>query len=382
MIARCLLALALVLAPAARGQEGGASAEPATLDEGRPTTVRVTWVHGRDTPALVRRLVVRGAGSERVVEAAREERFVWLADEALALTLEAHDDPGVEARAPRGPVTARVEGEPGTVLRQVVAGESLIATIDVVPRGEAVELALVADLVALRSDVLPAGARLLVPGATHTWRPGAPADDDPPEGGPLPDPRALLPPPPPPDPDPLGLAPAAPHEVVVRLARWVPPGLGPSSHALLRKDVAAALTATRDERRVRIPVRAAPFGLRAAAEKSGLDVVERAVRLPDDRWVLQASGRFAVVAPDAAAAVFDGDAFPLALDLARDGQAALPWLMSHERPDLAAALEAAGQVRAQGKGLVVEVTPATLVPVLEALRAHGGRVVRGQIEVR
>lgn len=364
--------VALALASTARGQ---VSVEPTGLDEGRPATVRVTWVHEGADPALVRRLVIAWPGGERVVEAARDERVVWVDDDALALTLEVPDRPGVEGRAPRPPVVARLEGEPAVVFRQVVPGESLIAAVDLVPLRD-VELTVTAELHPLRSDALPAGARLRVPGPALTWRPrpavDAPAADEAP--GPLPDPRGLLPMPGgPADPDPLGLAPPAPGQALVRLSRWVPRGLGPSPHVLLPGDVADALEPVARAHRLRLALRPAAFGLGAAAERAGLASVERAVRLPDDRWVLQAGGRLAVVGPDGGpdgpARAFDGQAFPLALALARDGRAPL----GRPDPQVARALEAAGLGDAR------EVTLATLVPLLEALAAHGAALAGDRI---
>lgn len=362
--------VALALAPTARGQ---VSVEPAALDEGRPATVRVTWVHEGADPALVRRLVIAWPGGERVVEAARDERVVWVDDDALALTLEVPDRPGVEGRAPRPPVVARLEGEAAVVFRQVAPGESLIAEVELVPLRD-VELTVTVELHPLRPDALPAGARLRVPGPALTWRPGAAADaapaEDAPAPGPLPDPRGLLPMPGgPADPDPLGLAPPAPGQALVRLTRWVPRGLGPSPYVLLPGDVARALEPVARAHRVGLTLRPAAFGLGAAAERAGFTSVERAVRLADDRWVLQTGGRLAVVGADGPARAFDGEAFPLALALARDGRAPL----GRPDPQVAQALEAAGLGDAR------EVTLATLVPLLEALAAHGAALAGDRI---
>ncbi|MBX3469216.1 MAG: hypothetical protein KF878_20270 [Planctomycetes bacterium] len=356
--------VALALAPTARGQ---VSVEPAALDEGRPATVRVTWVHEGADPALVRRLVIAWPGGERVVEAARDERVVWVDDDALALTLEVPDRPGVEGRAPRPPVVARLEGEAAVVFRQVAPGESLIAAVELVPLRD-VELTVTVELHPLRPDALPAGARLRVPGPALTWR-RAPQIITPADEGRTPDRGAPA----------HARRPGRPRPASRRRRG---PGaraavaLGPAPEPLAIQ-YSCGRRRPPSTRRPRPPAPAdAPAtaaGLGAAAERAGLASVERAVRLPDDRWVLQAGGRLAVVGPhggpDGPARAFDGQAFPLALALARDGRAPL----GRPDPQVARALEAAGLGDAR------EVTLATLVPLLEALAAHGAALAGDRI---
>lgn len=378
---------ALVALPEQARADGAVQVTPDEVDEGRPVTLHVAWIHSGSDPAglLAFEAQVVGA-SERVAHPGPSLReALWLdplSGDAVTLDLEAHETLGAQARAPRPPVTGQLAGTPVTILRQVVPGESLALSLAVVPGAVAVEVAVRVRRLPLRADGPLAGAQVLVPGPTWAWRPGplGHVGSEPDPG--LPTISGV-------DPDPLGAGlgdPRAPGgvDLRVRVTRWVPRGLGPSPEVLLHRDALDALAPEDERHLVQVKVRPAPFGRAAALAKSTLAAPTHAVRLADDRWVVEdpQAGRAAVVAATGAPVVVDGRPFPAALDLARDGRLALTWYEAHEHPDLARALEQGGLVKGRGKGLQLEVTPDTLVPFLEALRAHGARFDEGRIVTR
>ncbi len=382
----CLAALALVALvalPELVRADGAVQVTPDEVDEGRPVTLHVAWIHSGVDPAGLLALEAQVVGaSERVAHPGPSLReALWLdplSGDAVTLDLEAHETLGAQARAPRPPVTGQLAGAPAVVLRQVVPGESLALPTPALPGAGALELEVRVRRVALRAGGPLTPADVLVPGPTWSWRPGAQeAPDDLDLGAPA-DPSAA--------PDPLGLdgGSSASVGLRVRVTRWVPRGLGPSPEVLLHREALDALEAADERHVVLVKVRPAAFGRAAALAKCTLAAPTHAVRLADDRWVVEdpQASRAAIVAATGAPVVVDGRLFPEAVDLARDGRLALTWYEAHEHPDLARALEQGGLVKGEGKGLQLEVTTNTLVPFLEALRAHGARFDEGRIVTR
>lgn len=373
---RATFAIVIVLgalAASARGQE--VQVEPREVDEGRPVTLRVAWVHSGTDPAGLLAFEVRATRAGRATASASlagpsHREALWLdglSDEALTLDLEAQEDLGAQARAPRPPITTGLRGEPSVVLRQVVPGESVGLTLEVLPLLDTVDLEVVVRHVPLRPDLLPAGTRLYVQGPTHLWRPGAePAEREP-------------------DVDPLGGGGGGARvDLVARLTRWVPRGLGPSPEVLVRRAVLDALTPGEARTAVRVKVRPAGFGCSAAlAAAATRETVEAVVRLADGSWALQSPTYAAVVREQPSVTEYPGfRLFPWIVALARDGRAELRWYDAHAQPALAQALKDGGFVTAEGKGLVLEVTTATLDAFLEALGKHGAALRDGRIERR
>jgi hypothetical protein len=381
---RATLALAILLLGAqatARAQD--VQVDPREVDEGRPVTLRVAWIHSGTDPAGLLALEVRATRVGRETASASHSgpshrEALWLdglADEALTLEVEAREELGAQARAPRPPLTAGLRGEPSVVLRQVVPGESVGLTLEVLPLGDTVDLEVVVRHVTLRPDLLPAGARLYVQGPTHVWRPGAPTEESDPLGAPTG-----------PDADPLGLRPGggASVNLIARLTRWIPRGLGPSPEVLVRRAVLDALTPIEARTVVRVKVRPAAFGCSAAlAAAATRETVEAVVRLADDRWVFQ-SPTYAGVVTDRPSVVEHAGfrLFPWVLGLARDGRAGLTWYEAHEQPDLANALKDAGFVTGEGKGLMLEVTTESLSTFLGIVAKHDAALRDGRIEQR
>lgn len=380
---RAPLAIVIVLGALATVRAQDVQVDPCEVDEGRPVTLRVAWIHSGTDPAGLLALEVRATRVGREIASASHggpshRDALWLdglADEALTLEVEAHEDLGAQARAPRPPLSAGLRGEPSVVLRQVVPGESVGLTLEVLPLLDTVDLEVVVRHVPLRPDLLPAGARLYVQGPTHVWRPGASAEESDPLG-----------PPSGPDADPLGVNAGGGSRVslVARLTRWIPRGLGPSPEVLVRRAVLDALTPIEARTVLRVKVRPAAFGCSAAlAAAATRETVEAVVRLEDDRWVFQSPTYAGVVTDRPSVTEHPGfRLFPWVLGLARDGRAGLTWYEAHEQPDLAKALKDGGFVKGEGKGLVLEVTTATLDAFLAALAEHDAALRDGRIDRR
>lgn len=397
MRATLAIVIVIVLGALTTARAQDVQVDPREVDEGRPVTLRVAWVHSGTDPAGLLALEVRATRAPLARTASAtlpgpsHRDALWLdglSDEALTLEVEAHEDLGAQARAPRPPLTAGLRGEPSVVLRQVVPGESVGLTLEVVPLGETLDVEVVVRHVPLRPDLLPAGARLYVHGPTHVWRPGAPTEEADPLGAPTG-----------PDTDPLGLRPGgggSSAHLAVRLTRWIARGLGPSPEVLVRRAVVDALTPVEERRVVRVKVRPAKLtfaevledaGPRERAARDPREAIVDTVCLDDGRWVVQSEARASVVwePGEVRYTVMDHDGgrvFPWIVGLARDGRAEVRWYEAHEQPALAAALKAGGFVKAEGKGLVLEVTTASLWPFFETLSKHDAALRDGRIEPR
>lgn len=363
------LALVLALAPAARAQ-GVVVVHPAEVDEGRPVTLRVGWVHKGDQARALLSLVARG-GAEPVTWSGVVERdalfLAPLADEALTLDLEATEDLGPVARAPAPPVVGQLGGVPCRILRLVEPGETVAVELPLVPSAGPLEVQVTVETLTFPEPGPLGAVTLYVPGGTQRWAPGESADEPDPDAGP-----ELGPP---------GARGGRRVDVAVHLTRWSPRAIGPSPEVLVRKDALAAIAPARQQLAAQVTVRPAKFGLAAAKARAALEPTA-AVRLLDDRWLLQDATRVALVAEQGAVTTQPGALLPWALGLARDGRASLRWYEGAERPELVKALEEAGFVRNVGKGIDLEVTTEKLTGLLSILEQHGMTLRDGRLVAR
>jgi len=368
-----LLALALLagLAATSAGQE---LVSPAEVDEGRPVTIRVTWTQpAGGASALITSLVATVGDARASLPAPKELQVVALAPlspDLVSLELVAEEELGAAARAPRPPVRAALAGEPWRLVRQLVPDERLVLEVPLVPvAGEPLAVTLAAELVHL--DPARGGPSLAdcrVRGPARSWTAGAP-------GGPAG------------EEDPLGLRPdedgaeQGTSAVRVSLVRWIPVGPGPAMELLVRASELATPRAGSERLELRLTervvVRPAPFGRSAAYARAGVAASDQAVRV-GDLWALDAAGQVVVVAAEGEVVRADGALAGWGLRLARDGRATATAWIAGDAP-LAAALQAAGLVQATGKGVVVEVTPATLVTFVRIVRDHRARLRDGTI---
>lgn len=338
--------------------------EPREVEEGRPVTVSVAWTDSGIDPVGVWSIDVGAsfaghATSTTTLAGPRERSAFWLGspgDEVLTLDLVARGEPGRRRRSMKG---AALAGEPCFVLKQVVAGERVDCSFEVVPLDEAPEVQLTLRLLPIGADALPAEARVYVRSAYDVWSP--PGMDD--------------------------VTADSPIALQVQLTRWIPRGTdtGPSTEVLLRRAVADAITPIEVRRRARLTLRRAAFGYAAARAKVSSGPVTNAVRLGDDRWVLQQGDQVALVAAGALLPMmFRTDAFPWVIDLARHGRLALTWYDSHEYPaELTTALKDGGfGGTAQESGLMFELTTANLAPFLAIFSKHGAKMRSYRIRFR
>ncbi len=372
--ARGLLALALLAGLAARSA-GQGLVSPAEVDEGRPVTIRVTWTQPTGgAPALITSLVATVGDARASLPAPEELQVVALAPlspDLLSLELVAEEELGAAARAPRPPVRAALAGEPWRLVRQLVPDERLVLEVPLVPvAGEPLAVTLAAEVVHL--DPARGGPSLAdcrVRGAAQAWTAGAP-------GGPAgeEDPLGLRP-------DVDGAGPGASTAVRVSLVRWVPAGPGPAIELLVRASELATPRAGSERLELRLTervvVRPAPFGRSAAYARAGVAASDQAVRV-GDAWAIDAAGQVVVVAAEGEVVRADGALGAWGLRLARDGRATATAWIAGDAP-LAAALQAAGLVQATGKGVVVEVTPASLTTFVRLVQDHGARLRDGTI---
>jgi hypothetical protein len=275
-----------------------------------------------------------------------------LGGEVLTMELVVEEDMGTSAaaRLPVPEVRARLEGDPYVLCRLARPGQRVGLSLPVVPALGAEEVTVSWRAFACEGPGIFARSR------SDSWAPPSS------ELGPA-DPRAF----PPPE---RGGSRA---NLRVELTRWRPwTSADRVGEVLIHKDAFAQLRAISGKATARVEVRAATFGLGDALAQAKLQgPVAAAVRLADDRWVIQREEGWWVVGADGAPRHGAGQLFPFALDLARSGSGGFLWYEHHARPKVAEALRAAGFVRGEGKGLAVEVTAESLVPFLELLAEHG-----------
>ncbi|RMG07121.1 MAG: hypothetical protein D6731_24340 [Planctomycetota bacterium] len=359
-LSACLSLLALLLPATLRAEDGpSVEVEPNRCEEGRPVELRVSLRTGRQTPSALLRLAVRLGSSAREHTWGTPQPAVALspalASEVITLDFVAREDlsRAMVARAPRPDVRARLG--PATFLRCRLAapGEALQTRLSVVPRPDRTQL--VVEWKELR--LAPSTAGVYAPARTYTWDPDAARLPPTERGGPAPLPGAA----------PGGV------RLNVSLTRWRPWRGETVREVLLDRALAEDLEAHTERAEVSLQILPAPFGRAAAAARAGVEP-SAAVRLADDRWVLQAGERWHVVPPEGPLHQGQGRVFPFALELARRGRAGLLWYDHSEHGALAAALREAGFARAPGKALAVEVDAGRLVDFLELLARHGARL--------
>lgn len=357
----CLVAV--LLAPGLLWASPEGSVRPERCEEGRPIQVRVT-VKGLNDEALAldRCAVVVGSQAKDSgwTVQLNAMSLSHLSPDIVTLGLTASEDLGnsAVARAPMPDVRASLDGQPYALRRLVSPGESLSLSVSVVPAAET------------RQAVLAWRARKVTPktGAYrrsegHTWSPGG-AEGPLGHGAPS-----------------LG---GGTDRVAFRvdLTRWSPwKGKKKSREVLIPKKAYDGLEVVQGEVEVPLVVVPAAFGLKAAAVRAKVSgATDAAVRLKDDRWILQQKDRWWVVPAEGEVAEGRGVMFPFALDLARSGRGGFMWYGYHDLPKLAQALRAKGFGKGQGKGLPVEVKADGLVPFLRLLEAHGARLGPSGIE--
>lgn len=369
---RGLVALLLLAAPVAAqadAEPGSIRVEPAEVEEGRPVALRVEWTRRGADPAAVVRFAASGGGVEAALPGPVERPGLRLdpLPDVVTLDLLAREELGPQARAPRPPLVARLEGEPCVVLRQVVDGETLALTlVDVVPSVER-PLEVKADVEHRRLAPGPdlAATDLLVRGPTRRWSPGQAPDLDPTSEPPG---------------DPLGLRPGGAPGVgiTVELVRWVPRGLGPSEEVLLRKAVVDRLGRGEVRASLAVKVKPARFGRAAALKRAGLAAADQAVRLDEATWLVDADGRVWLVPEAGEVASVPGAAGRLALALGRGAEVEVRF------PPDAPAEATAGLVtpetpRDKDGSPRVRVGATTLRPALRAIEALKGALRDGQV---
>lgn len=362
---RCVLVLTAVLASTLGttfAQEGALelTLEPATCSEGRPTQVRLT-VKAASKEAQAVLFVAAQVGAEKSSQSWQRRKsgvkLAHLGAELVTLDLIASEDLSTSpvARAPMPDVRATLEGNPYVLCRYLPPGDSLTRTVTVVPLlpGPAAKL----SWKAITLDPVKTKGTVYRRKQGQTWNPGADGQD---LGGP----------------PTLG----AKTGLRVELTRWELWTGGKTGEVLIEGRAFKATTASTFEAGGALQVLPAEFGLVAAMTKAKLEGKTTAVRLKDERWILEQDGRWCIVGAEGDVKSGPGQLFPFALDLARSGRAGFMWHSYPDHPEVAEALQTAGFGDNRGKGMPIEVTEATLVPFLDLLAKHGVQLSESGIE--
>ncbi len=326
--------------------------EPTTCSESRPTQVRLSVKPGYGQPQAILWLEAKIGAVKSKQGWERKKSGVHLAHlrpELITLDLIASEDlsNSAVARAPMPDVSATLEGAPHVLCRYAAQDEVLTRTITIVPLLDQASAELSWEAIAL--DPLAANGKIFVRKQGHSWTPGS-------------------------DRQGLGHRPAPMGSragLRIELMRWAV-WTGKKCHAVLIEEKAfKGMKRASASAKGQLKVEPAKFGLAAALAKAELEGDTTAVRLKDDRWILEQKGHWCVVGAEGPARLGEGKLFPFALDLARTGRAGFMWYAYTDHPELAKALEAGGFSTSRGKGMPIEVTEATLVPFLELLSKHG-----------
>lgn len=203
---RATAALLLTLAGLARG-DGKVTLFPAEVEEGRPATLRVGWVHAGEACGLL--ALEASVGSLTVTLAPPRDTgaLVIAPGEDEVVTVDVA--PVGSAASPPG---AGLRAEPCRVLRQVVPGETVALEVPLAPAGAGpLEVRVTARFVPL------GGVPRWVRGATHVWSP-------------------------------------PPGDMRLTLTRWLRPAFGPAEEVLVRTDALAGLAPAEERHLVRVPV--------------------------------------------------------------------------------------------------------------------------------
>jgi hypothetical protein len=342
----------LFLAAVAHAQPVSVKIQPTQLKEGRPTRVRVSFKNtGQRALLLVElgaRVIQPGLQASEILDwttRVKGRRLDPIEPEVVTLSFSAHDDPGPQARAPKLPIRAGLEGEPFRKLQVLLPGRRTSISLDFVPRAASCTLSATWKAIPYR-----AGMPLYSIHNVERWSaPGKKTQPN--EWG-------------------------AKTQLVVELTRWRRWSGNATGEVLVSESELAKLGIYEAEERPRLHVQPAPFGRRAARALAQASDVKKAVRLQDGRWVLQSKSRWWLVAAKGTPLSQPGSLYRAARDLASLGLFGFDWFGVKSEPKLAAALRAQklGTPTKGGLGLSIEVSSKTLVPFLELLAKHGMKI--------
>lgn len=353
--ALCLLApAALSAAPEKKAQPVAVTVKPSKLDEGRPARLRVSFENTSSRPLLLLELGAKvnqpNLSRSEVRDWTQRTKGVRVDGEVVTLTLTATDDPGPEARAPRPPVVAGLEGRPYRKLQVLLPGRKVSLGVSFVPRHAACR-------VTATYKAIPhvAGGELYAIQDVQRWNPGAEPTKP---GQPMLMPRGT------------GFS--------VELTRWEPWGGQATGEVLVGEEQLRRLGAYEGVSKERLTVEPADFSQLAASQRAKASGVEQAVRLADGRWVLQSKSRWWLVGAKDEVRSGEGNLYLSARDLASLGRFGLDWYGTKRHKAFAEELRMLeiGHPTKGGLGLSIEVDAETLVPFLDLLSRYGGQITR------